>query len=496
MDLLREKWKHLKPLFCITQAEITGCIISPRSIYSKNMNLLIAVFYTATSLHALEVFFESLSGILWGPPLLILLMGTHIYLTIRLGVIQKYILPALRLTFQPERNAPGDVSPFAALATALAATVGAGNIVGVAVAVGAGGPGAILWMWLTGLLGIATKYAEAFLSLHFRVKNERGEMSGGPMYVLEHGLKMKWLGVLFSVFTAIAAFGIGNMFQAKAVAQSFVALFPAETDEFMIRAVSGLVMAIATGLVIIGGIRWIARFCSILVPVMVIAYTLGCIAILMIFWREIPSAVFLIFEDAFTGKALAGGSLGAVIQAGIKRGLFSNESGLGSAPIAAAAARARNPAQQALVSMTGTFWDTVVICLLTGLVLVVTGVWQADQEGAIMAQKAFEKLHFLGAELLTFGLVTFVFSTLIGWSYYGEKAVEYLGGLRWIPLYRWAWLVAILIGATFPSSLVINFSDSANALMAIPNLFSILLLAGLIARESRKQLAQKETFER
>lgn len=442
----------------------------------------------------LSVFFEGLSGILWGVPLLVLLIGTHIFLTIRLGLVQKYLLPAIRLTFQKsDSTQEGDVSHFGALATALAATVGAGNILGVAVAVSVGGPGAILWMWLTGVFGIATKYAEAFLSVRYRVKNNRGEMSGGPMFVIEHGMKMKWLGILFAIFTAIAAFGIGNMFQAKAVAQQIVEMTPG-FDESTVRIICGIVMAVCTGAVLIGGIQWIARFCTILVPFMVVAYLVGCIIILGIYFREIPAALWLILTDAFTGQALAGGALGAVIQAGVKRGLFSNESGLGSAPIAAAAARTRNPAQQALVSMTGTFWDTVVVCLMTGLVLVVTGAWNSGETGGAMTHKAFEAIPFFGQPILTIGLVTFVFSTLIGWSYYGEKAVEYLGGTRLIPLYRWLWVAAIYIGATSPSGLVINFADSANALMAIPNLISLLALSSLVARESKQQLNDPATF--
>ena len=443
----------------------------------------------------LNTFFEWLSGILWGPWLLALLVGTHLYLTFRLGIIQRWLLPAIRLTFRPEKNFEGDVSPFGALATALAATVGAGNIVGVAVAVGAGGPGAVFWMWITGVFGIATKYAEALLSVQFRVKNEKGEMSGGPMYVLERGLKMKWLGVLFAIFTAIAAFGIGNMFQAKAVVTSVVELMPAGTAEMPVRVLCGLVMAISTGLVLIGGIKWISRFCEVLVPFMVITYVLGCVIVLAMFWDKIPAAVALIVTDAFTGHAITGGALGTVIRSGVQRGLFSNESGLGSAPIAAAAARSGNPAQQALVSMTGTFWDTVVICLLTGLVLVVTGAWNTGAKGAAMTQVAFSQVHLIGPAVLTIGLVTFVFSTLIGWSYYGEKAMEYLGGLKWIPVYRWLWVLAVFLGATFPSSLVINFSDSANALMAVPNLISLILLSGLIARESKTWLGQPDTFE-
>lgn len=440
-------------------------------------------------------FFEWLSGILWGPPLLVLLVGTHLYLTFRLGIIQRWLWPAIKLTFHSEKQSEGDVSPFGALATALAATVGAGNIIGVGVAVSTGGPGAVFWMWITGIFGIATKYAEALLAVHFRVKNEYGEMSGGPMYVLERGLKMKWLGVLFAIFTALAAFGIGNMFQAKAVVQSVVELLPEGINDMPVRVICGLIMAVGTGCVLLGGIKWIAKFCKVLVPFMMVFYVLGCLLILATFWNKIPAAIWLILTDAFTGHAVTGGMLGIVIQSGIKRGLFSNESGLGSAPIAAAAARSSTPAQQALVSMTGTFWDTVVICLMTGLVLVVTGAWQSPEKGAAMTHLAFEAIPVIGPTILTVGLITFVFSTLIGWSYYGEKAIEYLGGVRLIPLYRWIWVLVVFLGATFPSSLVINFSDSANALMAIPNLIALLALSGLIIRESKKGLTDPKTFQ-
>jgi len=439
--------------------------------------------------------FDWLSGVLWGLPLLVLLIGTHLYLTVRLGFIQRYLVPAIKLTFQPAGKAEGDVSHFGALMTALAATVGAGNIVGVAVAIGVGGPGAVLWMWLTGVFGMATKYAEGFLAVKYRVRNDRGEMSGGPMFVLEHGLKMKWLGVIFAVFTAIAAFGIGNMFQAKAVAQQLVEVFP-HFDATTLKMIVGIVLAVSTGAVLLGGIKWISRFCSVLVPFMVIAYVLGCTIILGIHFAEIPAAIGLIVSDAFSGTALAGGAIGAVIQAGVKRGLFSNESGLGSAPIAAAAAKTKNPAQQALVSMTGTFWDTVVVCAFTGLVLVVTGSWESGEKGAAMTHRAFESIPIFGQPILTLGLVTFVYSTLIGWSYYGEKAIEYLGGTKLIPAYRWLWVIAIYFGATSPSSLVINFADSANALMAVPNLISLLALSALLARESKKQLDDPLTFQR
>ncbi len=448
-------------------------------------------------IESLDNFFADASGFLWGPPLLILLIGTHLFLTVRLGFIQRLIIPAIKLTFRKPSAAEGDVSHFGALMTALAATVGAGNIVGVAVAIGLGGPGALLWMWLTGVFGIATKYAEGFLAVKYRVKNARGEMSGGPMYVIEHGLGWKWLAIAFAVFTAIAAFGIGNVFQAKAVTQQIVGLFPdLGPDQIaQYRSIIGIVMAVAVGAVLIGGIRWISRACEVVVPVMVVLYVLGCLALIILNITELPAALGLIFSDAFTGQAAAGGALGVVLQQGVKRGLFSNESGLGSAPIAAAAAKTTNPAQQALVSMTGTFWDTVVVCALTGIAIVITGAWNDGGDGPVMTSDAFEGIPYLGKTIITVGLVSFVFSTLLGWSYYGEKAIEYLGGVRLILTYRILWVIAIYVGATSPSSLVINFSDSANALMAVPNLISVLALSALLARETSAQLRDPLTFQ-
>lgn len=432
----------------------------------------------------------TLAGWVWGVPLIVLLCGTHIWMTIRTGFIQRKLPLALKLSFAKDPDAPGDISHFGALTTALAATVGAGNIIGVGVAIAAGGPGAVLWMWLTGVFGMATKYAEALVAVKYRYKNERGEMCGGPMVVLERGLGMKWLGVMFAVFTAIAAFGIGNMFQAKAIAGQAAEIFP-DMNEPILRSVVGVVLAAATAAVLLGGIRSIARFCSFFVPLMVVLYILGCIYILIVNAPNVPGAIWLIITDAFTGRAAAGGALGAVIQAGIKRGLFSNESGLGSAPIAAAAARTTSPNRQALVSMTGTFWDTVVVCALTGIVIVASGAWKLEKEGVALTHAAFDHVPVIGQPLLTLGLLTFVFSTLIGWSYYGEKAIEYLGGLRLITAYRWLWVIAIYFGATMPSGLIIDFADSANGLMAVPNLIALLLLSGVIAVETRHCLAKQ-----
>ncbi|MFV0416534.1 MAG: alanine/glycine:cation symporter family protein [Chthoniobacterales bacterium] len=441
----------------------------------------------------LEKFAGELSGFLWGAPLLVLLVGTHLFLTVRLGFIQRYLLPALRITFRRSSGGDGDISHFAALMTALASTVGAGNILGVAVAIGAGGPGAVFWMWFTGVFGMATKFAEAILAVQYREKNAKGQMSGGPMYALKNGLGQAWLGILFAIFTAVAAFGIGNMFQGKAVAETVVGLLP-EMDPYWVKVGVGLLMASAVAAVVFGGIRSISNFCNFLVPFMVIAYIGSCLTIILMHLPELPGALKLIFTDAFSGSAVAGGGLGAVIQAGVRRGLFSNESGLGSAPIAAAAAKTTNPVQQALVSMTGTFWDTVVVCALTGLALVMTGAWSSGAEGMAMTQQAFASIPYVGKGLLSLGLITFVFSTMLGWSYYGEKAVEYLGGISFIPAYRVLWVIVVYLGATMPSGLVIDFSDSANALMAIPNLISLLLLSGVVAKITNRDLADPKTF--
>jgi len=434
----------------------------------------------------LEVLLTKASDFLWGPVLLVLLFGTHIFLTIRLGFIQSFIGRALKLSFAKIKSAKGDISHFEALTTALAATIGTGNIVGVASAVALGGPGAVLWMWLTGVFGISTKYSEALLSIKYRQKNRSGEFSGGPMYVLEKGLKVRWLGVLFAVFTSIAAFGIGNMVQANSISTLM-------KDTFNLSPwVSGSVMTFFAAFVILGGIKSIARVCTKLVPFMVILYLVGCVIILIMGYRTIPHTIALICKSAFTGMAAVGGFAGAAmrdaIRYGISRGLFSNESGLGSAPIVAAAAKTKNPVQQALVSSTGTFWDTVVVCAITGIVIVNSGVWQDGMNPALMIREVFAKAHFLGPFILTLGLLTFVFSTIIGWAYYGEKAVEYLFGIKGVLPYRWVWVAGIMVGSVATLPIVWTFADVANALMAIPNLISLILLNGVIVSETKKYL--------
>ncbi|WP_422443671.1 alanine/glycine:cation symporter family protein [Thermoanaerobacterium sp. DL9XJH110] len=437
-------------------------------------------------MEVLEKFLKSVSNIVWGPPMLVLLVGTHVFLTFRLKGIQRYIFKAIKLSLTRTSEGEGDVSHFGALTTALAATVGTGNIVGVATAVGWGGPGAVFWLWITGVFGIATKYAEALLSVKYRTKNSLGQMAGGPMYVLERGLGMKWLGVIFALFTAIAGFGIGVTVQANSISDMVRTTFNVPSW------ITGLIIAVLTGIVIIGGIKSIARVCEALVPFMAIIYILGCLIILAMNAAAIPGAIVTILKSAFTGQAVTGGFAGAtVMQAiryGVARGLFSNESGLGSAPIAAAAAQTPNAARQALVQMTGTFWDTVIICLMTGLVLVTTGSWETGLKGAELTKTAFEHIPVIGPVTLTIGLLTFVYSTILGWSYYCEKAVEYLLGTKAVTPYRWLWVIAAFVGSVTKLDIVWGFADIFNGLMAIPNLISLIALSGVLVIETRKYI--------
>ena len=429
------------------------------------------------------------SGLLWGWPMIILLLGTHIYLTIILRFPQRKIFTAIRLSVKRDPGATGDVSQFRSLATALAATIGTGNIIGVATAVSLGGPGAVLWCWLTGVFGISTKYAEGLLAIKYRVKTESGRMLGGPMYALERGLGWKWLAVLFALFTALASFGIGNTVQANAIAT-------VTNETYHINpAVTGAVICLLAGSVVLGGVKSIARVCGLLVPFMALFYVLGCLYILCVNASYVWPALKLIIESAFSPQAAGGGFVGTTVMMaaryGIARGLFSNESGMGSAPIVAAAAQTRNPVRQALVSSSGTFWDTVVICAITGLVIVSSVLAHSDIEfanGATLTKAAFSKIPVVGTPLLTFGLLTFAFSTILGWCYYGERAVEYLRGRRWVIVYRVLYIAAIFIGSVIELDLVWNLADCMNALMTIPNLISLLLLSGVIVHETRKYL--------
>ena len=434
-------------------------------------------------------FFSLLSSFLWGWPMIILLLGTHVFLTFRLRIPQRKLFTGIKLSIKKDTKAEGDVSQFGALATALAATIGTGNIVGVATAVALGGPGAVMWCWLTGIFGMSTKYAEGLLAVKYRVKTPDGRMLGGPMYALERGLGMKWLAILFAIFTALASFGIGCTVQANSIALLANETFGVPT--WLI----GIMVCLLTALVILGGVKAIARVCTILVPFMAILYVIGCVAILCFNYNYVWPAVQLIVDSAFNPAAAGGGLAGATVMMaaryGIARGLFSNESGLGSAPIVAAAAQTRNPVRQALVSSTGTFWDTVIICALTGLVLVSSILAYPDitfDDGAALTKVAFSKIPYVGAPLLSFGILTFAFSTIIGWSYYGESAVNYLEGRRTNRFYRILFIVALFFGSIINLDIIWNIADCMNALMAIPNLVALLLLSGVAARETKRYL--------
>lgn len=434
----------------------------------------------------LNSFFEKFSAILWGWPMIILLLGTHLYLTIRLRFPQRRIIEGIRLSFAKDDNAEGDVSQFGALTTALAATIGTGNIIGVAIAVALGGPGAVLWCWLTGVFGIATKYSEGLLAVKYRERTSDGRILGGPMYALEKGLGMKWLGVLFAILTAAASFGIGCTVQANAITSMFY-------DSYGISPyiIGGIITVLVT-LVIVGGVKSISKVCSALVPTMALLYILGCIYILVVNGPYVWPAISLICKSAFTPQSIGGGMAGGAVMLaaryGIARGLFSNESGLGSAPIVAAAAKTDNAVRQALVSSTGTFWDTVVICALTGIVIVSSILAYPEIDvtsGAALTKAAFSKIPYIGTPLLSFGLFTFAFSTILGWSYYGERAVEYLKGQKWMYLYRILFIVLIFVGSIASLNVVWNAADCFNALMAIPNLLSLLLLSNVIVKETK-----------
>lgn len=434
-------------------------------------------------------FFASVSSFLWGWPMMILLLGTHIFMTIRLRCPQRKLFTAIRLSIKRDKDASGDVSQFGALATALAATIGTGNIIGVATAIALGGPGAVFWCWITGVFGIATKYAEGLLAIKYRVQTPTGKMLGGPMYALEKGLGWKTMAILFAIFTMIASFGIGNTVQANAIATI------ANNTYGISPWIMGAVVCGLTAAVIIGGVKSIAKVCGMLVPFMALFYILGCIYILFVNHNYVWPAISLILKCAFSPEAAGGGFAGSsimmVARYGLARGLFSNESGLGSAPIVAAAAQTRNPVRQALVSSTGTFWDTVIICALTGIVIVSSIIAYPDisyNDGAALTKMAFGKIPYVGGPLLSFGLLTFAFSTILGWSYYGERAVEYLKGKKWSYVYRLLYIVAVYVGSIASLNFVWNIADCMNALMAIPNLLSLLFLNGILVHETRKYL--------
>ncbi len=434
---------------------------------------------------------QSVDDFVWGWGMIVLLLGTHIFLTIRTGFIQrKTITKGIPLSVAKEEGADGEVSQFGALATALASTIGTGNIIGVGTAIALGGPGAVLWCWLTGVFGIATKYAESLIAVKYRVKTADGRMQGGAMYALDRGLNMKWLGVIFAVFAGFASFGIGCATQVNAIAEV------CSTNLGIRPWIVGVVIAVLTAFVIFGGIKSIANVCEKLVPFMALFYVIGCIIILGINYDYIIPAIQTICRLAFTKGAAAGGLVGGgirlAIQYGVARGLFSNESGMGSAPIAAAAAKTRNPVRQALVSSTGTFWDTVVVCLMTGLVLVSTimknPVINADQivDGGELTTLAFSQIPYFGPFILVVGIITFAYSTILGWAYYGERCVEYFAGKFGLIPYRVLYIAIALIAPVLALDLVWKIADILNALMAIPNLIAVLLLSPVIVKETKK----------
>ncbi|KJS82735.1 MAG: transporter [Peptococcaceae bacterium BICA1-8] len=446
--------------------------------------------------------FVSLMGkvnsFVWGPYMLALLVGTGVFLTFRLGFITfKYLPYALKLAFSKNQDSTseGDITHFQALMTALAATIGTGNIAGVATAVALGGPGAVFWMWITALVGMATKYAEAILAVKYRVKDAKGEMAGGPMYFIEKGLNMKWLAVLFAFFGAAAGFGIGNMVQSNSVADALYSTFGLN------HWISGVVLAALTALVILGGIKSIAKVTGTLVPIMAVFYVIGGLVIILLNIGQLPAAFAFIIKSAFSGvEPAAGGFAGATvaqaIRFGVARGVFSNEAGLGSAPIAAAAAKTDHPARQAFVSMTGTFLDTIIVCSITGLVLAITGVWETGTTGAALTTMAFQKgLPGPGGIIVAIGIILFAYSTILGWAYYGEKCAEYLLGEVAVKPYRYLWVLFVGLGAVAKLSLVWDIADTLNGLMAIPNLIGLLLLSGVVVSETKDFLENVKAKE-
>jgi len=445
----------------------------------------------ASKMPVIEQFFETLAGFLWGAPLLILLVGTGLYLTVLLKGMQFRALPhALRLIFSHDKHAEGEISQFSALMTALAATVGIGNIVGVATAITLGGPGAVFWMWVTGLVGMASKYSEAVLAVKYREKGEHG-MRGGPMYYLSKGAGLPWLGSLFAIFTVCAAFGIGNLTQANATAGIFAETFHISTFT------TGIVLTTLTGLVVLGGIKSIGKFTSFVVPLMIAAYVGCCLWVLAMNASEIPHAFGLIFYHAFNSTAATGGVVGATVAAamrfGIARGLFSNESGLGSSPIAAAAARTNDPVKQALVSMTQTFIDTLVICTMTALVILTATSWTQGINAEVLTSTSIaETLGSTGSIIVAIATAFFAFSTISGWCYYGEKAIEFLLGGKAIKFFRVLFTITVMVGAMTSLKFVWHFSELMNGLMAIPNLIGLLLLSKVIKSETDRYFSEKQ----
>lgn len=444
-------------------------------------------------LSSLDAIVGKIGAFAWGPPMLILLVGTGFWLTFALRGLQFTKLGhALYLALvkrKEESNEPGDISHFQALMTALSATVGTGNIAGVATAIAVGGPGALFWMWITGLVGMATKYGEAVLAVKYRVVDENGEMSGGPMYYISKGLNLPWMGAIFAVFASVAAFGIGNMVQSNSVADAVEATYNVP------HLVTGIILMVCTAAVVLGGIKKIGQVTGVLVPIMIVFYIVGASYIIITHIAEVPEALAFIVKQAFNPTAATGGFAGATvmlaIRMGVARGVFSNESGLGSAPIAAAAAQTKSPISQALVSMTQTFIDTIIVCTMTGLVLILTGVWSSGETGAELTTVAFAAGMPGGAHVVTIGLILFAYSTILGWCYYGEKSISYLFGIKSVLPYRIIFVCFVGIGSVAKLSLVWNISDTLNGLMAVPNLIGLLFLTPVIVAETKKYFDNK-----
>jgi len=467
-----------------------------------------------TGADRMEEFLGRLSGWVWGPVLITLLFFAGVYLTFRLKFIQvrgfkRGVLLIMGRYEEPDEA--GDISHFQALCAALSATIGTGNIVGVATAIASGGPGAVFWMWLTAAFGMALKYSSCLLALKYRFIHRDGSVSGGPMYFIEKGLGAKWLGVLFAAFTIIASFGIGNMIQANSVADAIegaLGLFGMSPEVMNLPLSSspklafltgillfdlciGIVIASLVGLVIIGGIKRIAKFASRVVPFMTVVYVGGALAILIMNYDKIGAAFSLIFRDAFSLKAGLGGLIGSTIRYGVARGVFSNEAGLGSAPIAHAAAKTKWPVREGLVAMLGPFVDTLVICTMTALVIITSGLWDSGLDGAALSTAAFKsQLSLWGPLIVAFGLAFFAFTSQISWSYYGDRCAEYLFGPKAIIVYRWIYVLVIPIGAASALKVIWNFADIANGLMAFPNLIGVIGLGGIITAETQTYLSR------
>jgi AGCS family alanine or glycine:cation symporter len=454
---------------------------------------------------AISAVMNGFNDFLWGWFMIILLLGTHIFLTIRTKFVQRKTFKAIKLSVTKDPDSDGDISPFQALATALASTIGTGNIIGVGTAIALGGPGAVLWCWLTGVFGIATKYSESLIGVKYRVKTSDGRMLGGAMYALERGFKFKTLGkilaILFALFALLASFGIGSGVQVNAISNIMNNTFDLGTvnlfgqDASVISIIVGVLVAAITAVVIFGGIKSISRVCELLVPFMAVFYVLGCLIILGMNFDVLGKTFEMIFQDAFSLKSVAGGFLGSSLMLaaryGIARGLFSNESGMGSAPIVASAAQTRNPVRQAMISSTGTFWDTVVVCLMTGLVLVSSIIKNPAidvSDGGDLTYKAFQQIPVVGTPILVIGIAAFAYSTILGWSYYGERCVEYLFGRCGMIPYKLIFVFILLIGPVIKLDLVWTMADIFNALMSIPNLIAVVVLSPVVVKETNYYL--------